>query len=153
MIQKLEVQVAGAILIAAVFCALGAAGGWKIESDRWAASVGHQQAAAAVTAQNQAVASAKVETLYVDRIQQVQSPPQIRDRLVRIACPDGMQQPASSPVSVPGGDSGQPSHAATPADAGAGQLDELAVDAGAAEQNAIQLEQLQALVRANAAKP
>lgn len=102
----------------------------------------HREADAAQAAK-QLTASQQVEVRYVDRIEKVNVPVvQLRDRIVHAVC---VQQPAGEPLPVPAQHLEQPADAAAPADAG----DRLADDIAAAARNAVQLEELQALIRAN----
>jgi Cu/Ag efflux protein CusF len=132
---------AAAVVIALTF---GFWGGHQVTHNAWEADAAKAAEAATKIVQQQSSDSAKVETVYVDKIQRVEVPVEtVRTRIVRAAC--SMQQPAAGGVPVPAGDSGKPADAAAPADAGSGLADDLV----AAERNAIQLEQLQALIRAN----
>ena len=131
---------------------LGAWGGYSFEENRWDAAAGRQATAAATLSNKQRTASAKAETIYVDKIQTVNVPVmQVRDRIVRAACPavSGMRASTGSAVSVPAGNAGQPADGAAQADPNSGLIDGIAADAGACVRNGIQLQQLQALIRAN----
>lgn len=102
----------------------------------------HHEADAAQAAK-QLTASQQVEVRYVDRIEKVNVPVvQLRDRIVHAVC---VQQPAGDALPVPAVDPQQPPDAAAPADT----ADRLADELTAAARNAIQLDELQALIRAN----
>lgn len=137
-----------AALAVAVALALGAVGG-----HRWASNVAQGKQADAVVAavqidRKQRITSSKVETVYVDRIQQVDVPVEvIRTRLVRAACE--LREQASGGLSVPGGDPQQPADAAAATDADAEFIGNVAAEIPQSVANTIQLEQLQALIRAN----
>lgn len=143
------IPVSWAALAVAIALALGAVGG-----HRWAANVATvRQAEVVINAvkldRAQRIASSKVETVYVDRIEKVDVPVEvIRTRLVRSACE--LRQPAGGSEAVPGSDPEQSLDAAAASDPDAQLLGDVAAEIPEAVANTIQLEQLQALIRANA---
>lgn len=136
--------------IALIF-GIGFGSGFFVEHTRWNSADASAVKNAAKIETDQRTDSAKVETQYVDRIKTVTVPvDRIRDRIVHAACrvPD-----AADRAAVPASDAAQPNDAAARTDTDAGLIGGIATEAGACVRNRIQLEQLQALIRANSAKP
>lgn len=146
----IPVPLSWAAAACAVCAGLGALGGWRLAANIGAAREGQARTAAAVLSDLQRIQSTNTERNYVERLEGVQPPPLVvvRDRIVRAAC--RVQYPASD-LPMPAGHVVEPADAASAPDPDTGIIDGIAVDAAACVRNRIQLDELQALIRANAA--
>lgn len=152
--QVLAGKILGGVIALLVVAAIAFAAGVRVERNAHTAALATQQAAALDLRVEQLVEGAKVEVRYVDRIEKVSVPVvQIRDRIVRAACPGGVHDSAADRVPVPSGDPAEPADAAAPADADDGLLGDLAAEIPACVANGIQLDELQARIRTVTADP
>lgn len=133
--------IAVAMIVYGLFCGWL---GWQVCDNRRADQVSAELRDEIKATEVQAVASNKVETVYVDRVERVEVPVErVRRVLVAGVCP------RPDPAVVPAGDAGFAADGEAESPADAEIVERIARDAKACIRNTEQLESLQALIRAN----